>query len=399
VACRLTPYTYWQAMDSLALTLVIVFGGVVLLPPLARRTGLPIIVAEILFGIIIGRSLFNLVPESPIVDFFSTFGLVYLMFLAGLETDLSKMRWKNVRKALAIGLVSVAVPFAAGYFIAPWVGINRLLLGTILCTTSLGLVLPILRELNLPPRLSRLLLASVILVDILSLFLLAFVLATIQGQLEARLFYSLLGIVFLFFVPWIINRRRLRRKITAKLFRKGYFEMEMRVSFALIFLLGAVSLQLGFHSIIGAFIAGLLISEILPRATLESEKLQSFGYGFFVPLFFIFTGAKVNLLAVFSSLDNVTVLLVIIAVGMLAKIVSVAAASRFSGINMRRSLAFGLFHTAMLSLILAMADISIRLGLIGERLFSIFVILALVTSTLAPALGKYILGKKAAKAK
>jgi Kef-type K+ transport system membrane component KefB len=53
----------------------------------------------------------------------------------------------------------------------------------------------------------------------------------------------------------------------------------------------------------------------------------------------------------------------------------------------------------MLSLILAMADISIRLGLIGERLFSIFVILALVTSTLAPALGKYILGKKAAKAK
>jgi CPA2 family monovalent cation:H+ antiporter-2 len=387
-----------MAMDSLALTLVIVFAGVVLLPPLARRTGLPIIVTEILFGIIIGRSLFNLVPESPIVDFFSTFGLVYLMFLAGLETDLGKMRWRNIRKALAIGLVSVAVPFAAGYFVAPWVGINRLLLGTILCTTSLGLILPILRELNLPPRLSRLLLASVILVDIVSLFLLAFVLATIQGQLEARLFYSLLGIVFLFFVPWIINKRRLRRKITAKLFRKGYFEMEMRVSFALIFLLGAVSLQLGFHSIIGAFIAGLLISEILPRATLESEKLQSFGYGFFVPLFFIFTGAKVNLLAVFTSLDNVTVLLVIIAVGMLAKIVSVAAASRFSGLNMRRSLAFGLFHTAMLSLILAMADISIRLGLIGERLFSIFVILALVTSTVAPALGKYILGKKEARA-
>jgi CPA2 family monovalent cation:H+ antiporter-2 len=385
-------------MDSLALTLVIVFGGVVLLPPLARRTGLPIIVAEILFGIIIGKSLFNLVPESPIVDFFSTFGLVYLMFLAGLETDLGKMRWKNVRKALAIGLVSVAVPFAAGYFIAPWVGINRLLLGTILCTTSLGLILPILRELNLPPRLSRLLLASVILVDIVSLFLLAFALATIQGQLEARLFYSLLGIVFLFLVPWIINKRKWRRKITAKLFRKGYFEMEMRVSFALIFLLGAVSLQLGFHSIIGAFIAGLLISEILPRATLESEKLQSFGYGFFVPLFFIFTGAKVNLLVVFTNLNNVTMLLVIIAVGMLAKIVSVAAASRLSGVNMRRSLAFGLFHTAMLSLILAMADISIRLGLIGERLFSIFVILALVTSTVAPALGKYILGKKEARA-
>ncbi len=387
-------------MDSLALTLVIVFAGVVLLPPLARRAGIPVIVAEILFGIIIGKSLFNLVPDDPTIDFFSTFGLVYLMFLAGLETELGKMRWKDIRKALAIGLVSVAVPFAAGYFIAPWVGVHPLLLGTILCTTSLGLILPMLRELNLPTRLSRLLLASVVLVDILSLFLLAFALATIQGHLELRFLYSLIGIVILFLVPWVINRRRLRRKITSKLFRKSYFEMEMRLAFALIFLLGAVSLQLGFHSIIGAFIAGLLISEILPRRTLESEKLQSFGYSFFVPLFFIFTGAKVNLVAVFANMDNVIVLLVIIAVGMLAKVVSVAVATRLSGVkSMRRSLAFGLFHTARLSLILAAADISIRLGLIGERLFSIFVILAVVTSTVAPALGKYVLREKAVKAK
>ena len=387
-------------MDSLALILVIVFAGVVLLPPLARRAGIPVIVAEILFGIIIGKSLFDLVPDHPTIDFFSTFGLVYLMFLAGLETDLGKMQWRNLKKALAIGLVSVAVPFAAGYFIAPWVGIPPLLLGTILCTTSLGLILPMLKEVNLSPRLSRLLLASVVLVDILSLFLLAFALATIQGQLELRFLYSLIGIVFLFLVPWVINRRKLRRKITSKLFRKNYFEMEMRVSFALIFLLGAVSLQLGFHAIIGAFIAGLLISEILPRATLESEKLQSFGYGFFIPLFFIFTGAKVNLAAVFANMDNVIVLLVIIAVGVLAKVVSVAITTRLSGVkSTRRNLAFGLFHTARLSLILAAADISIRLGLIGERLFGIFIILAVITSTVAPALGKYILRKEAVKAK
>ena len=387
-------------MDSLVLILVIVFAGVVLLPPLARRAGIPVIVAEIIFGIIIGRSWLNLVPDHPTIEFFSTFGLVYLMFLAGLETDLGKMQWRNLKKALAIGLVSVAVPFLAGYFIAPWVGIHPLLLGTILCTTSLGLILPMLKELNLSPRLSRLLLASVVLVDILSLFLLAFALATIQGHLEFRFLYSLLGIVFLFLVPWVINRRKLRRKITSKLFRKSYFEMEMRVAFALIFLLGAVSLQLGFHSIIGAFIAGLLISEILPRATLESEKLQSFGYSFFIPLFFILTGAKVNLAAVFANMDNVIVLLVIIAVGVLAKVVSVAITTRLSGVkSTRRNLAFGLFHTARLSLILAAADISIRLGLIGERLFGIFIILAVITSTVAPALGKYILRKEAVKAK
>jgi CPA2 family monovalent cation:H+ antiporter-2 len=387
-------------MDSLALTLVIVFAGVVLLPPLARRIGMPVIVAEILFGIIIGKSLFDLVPDHPTIEFFSTFGLVYLMFLAGLEADLGRIRWRNLRKALAIGLVSVAVPFAAGYFIAPWAEVHPLLLGTILCTTSLGVILPMLKEVNLSPSLSRLLLTSVILVDILSLFLLAFALATMQGQLEFRFLYSLIGIVVLFLIPWIINRRKLRRKITAKLFRKSYFEMEMRLAFALIFLLGAVSLRLGFHSIIGAFIAGLLISEILPRRTLESERLQSFGYSFFIPLFFIFTGAKVNLLTVFTNLSNVTVLLVIIAVGILAKALSVTVATRLSGVkSMRKSIAFGLFHTARLSLILAAADIAIRLGLIGERLFSIFVILAVVTSTVAPALGKYVLRTEAVKAR
>jgi len=386
-------------MDSLVVPLLIVFAGVVAIPPLARRAGIPVIVAEILFGVIIGKSLFDVIPEDPTIDFFSTFGLIYLMFLAGLETNLGKMKWRNIKKVLVIGLASVAVPFTAGALIAPWAGIHPLLLGTILCTTSLGLILPLMKELNLSPGLSRLLLASVVLVDILSLFLLAFALATVQGQLEVRFLYSLIAIAVLFFIPWLISKKRLRRKITAKFFKKSYFEMEMRLAFGLMFLLGVISITLGFHAIIGAFIAGLLIAEILPRSTLEEEKLQSFGYGFFIPLFFIFTGAKVNLLAVFADMSNITLLLVIIVVAMVSKIASVTITSRLSGINMKTSLAFGFFHTARLSLILAVADISIRLGLIGERLFSIFIILALITATVAPALGKYLSRKPPAKPK
>ena len=62
-------------MESLTFTMLVVFGGVVLLPPIARRIGIPVIVAEILFGIVIGVSLFDLIPKNPIVDFFSSFGL------------------------------------------------------------------------------------------------------------------------------------------------------------------------------------------------------------------------------------------------------------------------------------------------------------------------------------
>jgi CPA2 family monovalent cation:H+ antiporter-2 len=241
------------------------------------------------------------------------------------------------------------------------------------------------------------LLTSVVLVDIISLFILAFVLATLQGSIEVRFIYSFIGIIILFFIPWVINKRKLRRKITIRLFKKSVFDLEMRVAFAVIFILAAISSQLGFHAIVGAFIAGLLISEILPKATLQEERLQSFGYSFFIPLFFIFTGARVNIPAVFAGVSEIAVLFVILAVGILSKAVSVFVVTRLSGQNARRSAAFGLFHSARLSLIIAAADISIRLGFIKEELFAMLVILAVVSATASPALGKYILRNEVKK--
>jgi CPA2 family monovalent cation:H+ antiporter-2 len=382
-------------MDSLALTLVVVFAGVVLLPPLAARLRMPVIVLELLFGIAIGRSSFNIIPDSPIIDFFSAFGLTYLMFLAGLEMDLDKIHWTIMKKVLAIALASIAVPFVCGVALSYWVNMNPFLLGTILSTTSLGLVLPVLKDLRLSRRHSQMLLVSVIIVDITSMFMLAFVLAALQGNLEVRFIYSVLAIFVLFLIPWFIKKQKLRRKFTTKLWRRQYFEMEMRVAFAIIFLLAAISFTLGFHSIIGAFIAGLLVSEILPKAVLQEEKLQSFGYSFFIPLFFIFIGAKVDLGPVFSSLNNLVILFAIIAVGILAKTLSVTIACRLSGFKMKQSLAFGLFHTARLSLIIAAIDISLELELIDDNLFATFIILAVVSAILAPSLGKYVLARNA----
>ena len=160
------------------------------------------------------------------------------------------------------------------------------------------------------------------------------------------------------------------------------------------FILAAASFKLGFHSIVGAFIGRLLVSEILPRATLQEEKLQSFGYSFFIPMFFIFIGSRVNLIPVFSNLNDVIVLLSLIALGIISKIIGVAFTARFSGLKLRQSLAFGLFHTARLSLVLAAIDIPLKIQLINESLFATFVLLAIVSAILAPSIGKNILVKK-----
>jgi len=387
-------------MDSVILTMVLVFIGIVLLPPLAPRVRMPVVVLELLFGIAIGKSSFNLVPDSLIIEFFSEFGLIFLLFLAGMEMDIGAINWNILKKVLVIALASMTIPFVSGVGLSYWTHTNPFLFGTILCTTSLGLVLPVLRDLKLTRRQSQMLLVSVIIVDIGSMFLLAFVLAALQGNLEVRFIYSLLAITVIFLIPWLIKRLKLRRKFTIKLWKKQYLEMEMRAAFAIIFLLAAASYELGFHSIIGAFIAGLLVSEILPKATLQEERLQSFGYSFFIPLFFIFIGAKVNLVPVFSNLNNLVILLSIVAVGILSKVIPVAVAGRLIGLKMRLSLAFGFFHTARLSLIIAAVGIALKLELIDDNLFAIFIILAIVSAVFAPSLGKFVLtGGNSSKAK
>jgi CPA2 family monovalent cation:H+ antiporter-2 len=378
-------------MDELAIPLLVVFAGIVLIPPLARKTGLPVIVVEIIFGMLIGRSLFNLIPDHEIIEFFSSFGLAYLMFLGGIETDFAKLTNRALKQALMVVAVSIAVPFVTGFLLADWVGVNRFLLGTIFCTTSLGLTLPLLKSSQFRPRFARILLTSVVLVDIVSLFLLAFVMSGVQGSITADYSYSFLIILALFFLPWLIRKRKLRRKITLKLSKDSLFDIEVRLAFALIFILAAISAQLGFHAIIGGFIAGLIASEVLPRKILREEKLQSFGYGFFIPMFFIFTGARVNLPGVFADVSNLIVLIVIVAAGILSKIIGVGVVAKFTGLKIRESITLGLLHSGRLSLIIAAADISIRLGLISENLFAMLIILAVVSATMAPALGRRVL--------
>ena len=108
-------------------------------------------------------------------------------------------------------------------------------------------------------------------------------------------------------------------------------------------------------------------------------------------MFFIFTGSRVDLPGVFSDISNLTVLVALVVAGILSKIIGVGIAARFSGFKIRESIALGLFHSARLSLIIAAADISIRLGFISESLFAMLIILAVVSATIAPALGRRLL--------
>ena len=383
-------------MEPITLVLIIILLAITIAPVISRYTHIPVIVIELVMGIIIGKSLLDIIPSNALFDFFSSFGLIFLMFLAGLEMDFSKIR-RSITKTTVIALFSLAVPFLSGYFIAPLVGIHPLILGSVICTTSLGLILPISRELEHHKELAVVLFGSVILIDILSIFILTFSIIYIRGNFNNTFYYSIVLLLVLFILPIILNRSNVKKRISAWIEERSRFAIMIRFSFALLVILAAVSEELGFHSIVGAFIAGLIISEITPKACQLEAKLESFGYGFFIPFFFILVGSRIDIPILFSSLANIRVLLIILTIALLSKFISVTLATKVLRFNWKESLSMGFLHTARLSLIIAVAEIGRELNLVDENLFSSFMIVAMVLAIIGPVAGKYILKEKPVK--
>ncbi len=383
-------------IESLVLSLTAIFLLIMISPTIAEKIRLPVIVTELIFGIILGKSLLDIVPSSSVMDFLAHFGLIYLMFLVGLEVRFEKLR-QHFPKIAILSSFSFIVPFLTGFLLSPHVNVHPLLLGTIFSTTSLGIILPLTKEINCSEEFSHILLASVAIVDVISIFMLAFALSLIEGSIGAYFAYSFLAILSLFLIPLTLRMfkgSQVQVKMEQWILEKTHFESGVRATFALIVLLVAVSGQLGFHAIIGAFIAGLIIAELIPKASLLEEKLASFGYGFFTPLFFILMGAKVDIPTLISNITNINHLTLIVTSGILSKIIGVSIASLIAGFKAKESITLGLLHSARVSLIIAAAEISHELGLIDINMFSTLVILAIISSTLGPTIGKHIIRPK-----
>ncbi len=390
-------------MEPLILSMVVIFVVIVLAPSLAKRVRVPVIIIELLAGVFIGVSFLNLIPENPTLDFLSSFGLTYLMFLAGLEIDFTEVT-KHLGKTLTISLFSLAVPFGVGFSLGAAAGMPGILLGTIFAMTSLGLILPVVKDIEGHRDLFHVLLGTVVIVDIVSMFLLAFTLSYLNGAIDARFVYSSLAIVTLFVIPWVVNAK-VRNSVVCWVQQKSHFEMEVRLTFALIFIFAALVEVLGFHSIIGAFIAGLIISELgasckgedFAKASALHEKLEGFGYGFFIPLFFIIVGSRVDVRTIFSGSAFIVPILLAIAV-IAANLIGAGLPARLFGYSWRESVGFGFLHAGGLSLVLAAAEIARREALLTGELFSALVVFAILVSLISPTVAKALLKGPSARA-
>ena len=397
--------------------LIVVFLAFVVPITLSRfqKLRLPIVVGEIIAGIIVGRSGLGWVAHhDPVLDLLAEFGFVFLMFLSGMEIDFSSLglslngsvgqekshegrRWGPVSigglsfsltlgSSLALGFIFVNM----GLVTNPW------MIALILSTTSLGVVVPVLKEQGLSSgRFGQSLLVAALIADFVTMLLITVMVAALSyGITLDILLIGVLFVAFFFMIRFgdvFFNKIPGVRRILEEL-SGATAQIKVRAAFTMMLIFVALSEVLGTEVILGAFLAGAIISLLRqPEDANLIHQLDAIGFGFFIPIFFIMVGVDFNLMALVGSSQALVLVPLLLLAAILVKIIpSLVFRLNFSW---RETFSAGTLLSARLSLIIAASAIGLRLGVISESVNAAIILVAIITVAFAPLIFNRIVPK------
>ncbi|HEA6071729.1 TPA: monovalent cation:proton antiporter family protein [Staphylococcus aureus] len=385
------------------LSLVIVVLAAFLTPIIVNRLNinfLPVVVAEILMGIVIGNSFLNIVERDSILNILSTLGFIFLMFLSGLEIDFKAFKKdKRARQgqnddessipghlnlALTVFAFIMIISILLAY-VFKWLGLvdDVLLMVIIISTISLGVVVPTLKEMNIMrTTIGQFILLVAVLADLVTMILLT-VYGAINGQGGSTIW--LIGILVVFTaISYILGVQFKRMSFLQKLM-DGTTQIGIRAVFTLIILLVALAEGVGAENILGAFLAGVVVSLLNPDEEMV-EKLDSFGYGFFIPIFFIMVGVDLNIPSLIKEPKLLIIIPILIVAFIISKLIPVMFIRRW--FDMKTTIASAFLLTSTLSLVIAAAKISERLNAISAETSGILILSAVITCVFVPIIFK-----------
>ena len=376
-----------------AISLVFISLGAFLLPLLGNKIKIPGIVLEIAYGIIVGPIL-NLVSPSEFISGLAILGFLLLMFLSGFEIEIEKFQENGIRALLLPSLMFTGTVLLSFFLV------TRLnypfFLGLVLCTTSVAIVIPILRsDDTIKSNYGQLLFMTALLSDILTL-LGATILASVErsGGFGIKNLNVILYFVFVTLVLRIVKRIAWwNPQLFSRMFDgNDPEELGIRSSIALMLTLVGVAVLFEIEAILGAFLAGTIFAFIFPnRGSLESS-LKGFSYGFLIPIFFINIGLNYDI-SVFSNTQFYIEVLYLFGIAIVVKLLPTILLI-FSGINLKQIFAGGFLLSARFSLIIAMAEIGVEIDLISKAIEQQIILLAVLTATIAPIGYKLLIPKK-----
>ena len=278
--------------------------GAPLLVAAVPKVKVPAVVLEIVAGIVIGPSVLDWVEVDAPVAVLALVGLAFLLFLAGLEIDLAGLEGDLLRRSFAGFGMTMAIGLVAGvaFDAAGWIG-NPLFLAVALSATSLGLVVPVLKDAGVADRpVGHAVIAGATIADFGAVLLLSLLFSEAEGGTASKLVSVGLFVLVIAVAGAALVRAGRSTRLDATLTRLQDTTAEIRVRIAVALLVGFVALaaRVGLETILGAFIAGVVLGAVDRNSTSHPHfrlKLEAVGYGFLIPVFFVTSGLRFDLQA------------------------------------------------------------------------------------------------------
>jgi Kef-type K+ transport system membrane component KefB len=385
------PVLGGEIKESLLIQLAIIILAVKAAGVLSRKLKQPAVFGKLLVGIVIGPSFFNLLTTTPVIQAMAEIGVILLMFLAGLETDLKKFRETGTASVLS-AMGGVALPLAGGIWLGLVFGFSfkvAIFIGITLTATSVSISAETLREMGrLQSKEGMTILGAAVLDDIIGIIILSVFLGVAAGAESDDLVFLVIKILVFLLGTWLVGRR-----VVPAIFRAakgmGVREGLVPLGMVLCLVLAYLAEVGGLASITGAYLAGLLIKSG-GFSPIIYDKVESISYSLFMPVFLINIGLSTSVAELGGSLFF-AVALVLLAVA--SKAAGGALGAKLAGFSVSSSVAVGAGLVSRGEIALIVAALGMNKGIIDGNMFVALVIMVLITTVSTPLLLKCALNK------
>jgi len=411
----------WDALETeqTLLLIFVAFLAAKVGSEIMERAGLPSMIGEIMAGVVLGPTIFNLITaDDKFFDVLAQLGATFLLFTVGMETKISELK-KVGLVATSVAVLGVVTPFIVGYYVSTFLfssTIEAMFVATALVATSVGITARVLKDLGLINTLeAKIILGAAVVDDILAMIVLTLVSGIAKGNLtafnvavvvsEAVCFVAIVTIIGTRVVKYASGKRTVHSDPTVngdwavhystRAFKRDSWldrltqkQAPFVIILVVIFGLSALASFVGLAAIIGAFFAGLIFSDTKETYELE-QKFEPLTI-FLVPFFFVAIGARV---ALGSSSDIIPFAIILTVVAILTKLVGCSIGAVTRGERTAMIVGAGMVPRGEVGIVVAMIGLS--MGSIGLSTYSIIILVSIATTIYAPFLIKTVVKAEA----
>jgi monovalent cation:proton antiporter-2 (CPA2) family protein len=373
------------------LQIVIILFAIKIAGQLSVRLGQPSVLGKIIVGIILGPALLGWVHDTEMISIFSQIGVLLLMFLAGLETNLKDLN-QNKKAAILVAVGGVIAPILLCYLVAKFYDLSNaesIFIGLLLAATSVSISVQTLRELGwLNSKEGSALLGAAVLDDIIVVILIAIAMSLFAGT-NTNL-ALLIGKKILFFVMIILASKWLVPRFIQLFSKFKVTEAVLSAGLMICFGFAYFAEALGVAGIIGTFFAGIAIGQTKYKEEIE-HKVEPIANGLFVPFFFVSIGLAVS----FEGIGNqIGFMLIFSLIAIITKFIGSGIGARMAGFNTKSSMGIGAGMISRGEVALILAAMGLESGLLPSQYYTAMIIVVIVTTLVTPPLLKMIFGAR-----